>query len=74
MPKTNEIQDILDRIDRKLGFLIGEKIKDKNLKIKDQIHELKSLTTDYNEIGRILGISSSHAAKELSKLKKRKKK
>ncbi len=74
MPKTNEIQDILDRIDRKLGFLIGEKIKDKNLKIQDQIHELKSLTTDYNEIGRILGISPKHASVELSKLKKGKKK
>jgi len=74
MSKTSEIQDILDRIDRKLGFFIGEKIKDKNLKIRDQIHELKPLTTDYKEIGRILGISSSHAAMELSKLKKGKKK
>ncbi len=74
MPKTNEIQDLLERIDHKLGFLIGEKIRDKNLTIKEQIYELQSLTTDYNEIGRILGISSSHAAMELSKLKKGKKK
>lgn len=74
MPEKNEMIMILERIDIKLGFIIGEKIKEKNSTVKDQIKELLSLTSDYHEIARILGITSSHASKELSLLKKEKKK
>jgi len=74
MPEKNELINILERIDMKLGYLIGEKIKEKNSTVKDQIKELLSLTSDYREIARILGITSSHASKELSLLKKEKKK
>lgn len=73
MQEKNELIEILKRIDMKLGYMIGEKIKEKNSTVKDQIKELISLTSDYHEIARILGITSSHASKELSLIKKEKK-
>ena len=74
MAEKIELIDILQKIDRKLGFLIGEKIKEKETTIRGQICELKPLTSDYKEMAMILGISPSHASKELSGLKKGKKK
>lgn len=65
------IEKTLERIDRKLGFLIGELVRERKTSIKDQVAHLSRLTKDYNEISEILGISPSHAAKELSKVKRR---
>jgi len=74
MSERNEMVKLLEKIDKKLGFIIGEKIKENNSTVKDQIKELMSLTSDYNEMARILGISAKHASKELSLLKKGRKK
>ena len=71
MSEKNDLIKILDKIDKKLGFLIGGKIKEKKTTVKEQIKELAPLTSDSNEMARILGITPSHAAKELSLLKKR---
>jgi hypothetical protein len=72
MPEQkNLIEKTLERIDRKLGFLVGEKVREKQKNINDQVEHLSRLTTDYNEISFILGISPKHASKELSKLKSR---
>jgi len=70
MQEQKKLIDILEKIDKKLGFLIGEKVKEKSVVIKDQVALLSSITKDYNELAFILGISPSHAAKELSKQRK----
>jgi hypothetical protein len=70
MKEESGLIDLLSKIDRKLGFIVGEKIKSKHALIKTQIVELMSLTNDYKEIATILGISPKHASVELSKIKK----
>jgi len=74
MSEQNKLIELLERIDRKLGFLIGENVKEKHNLVKEQISYLSHLTKDYNEIAFMLGITPSHAAKELSKLKSKVKK
>jgi len=71
MSENDKVIELLEKIDKKLGFLIGENIKEKHERIKDQVNYLNNLTKDYTEIAFMLGITPSHAAKELSKLKKK---
>lgn len=69
MPE-DKITTLLEKINNKLSILVGEKIKEKKASIKDQVCTLSKTGLDYNEIASILGISPSHAAKEISKTKK----
>ncbi len=69
--QDDKIVSLLERIDKKLSVLVGEKIKESKSSIKDQVSALFKAGLDYNEIAHAVGISSSHAAKEISKLKKR---
>jgi hypothetical protein len=71
MSEQEKLIVLLSRIDKKLSFIIGDKIKNRHDKIKDQVRLTQQVTDDYNEVASILGISPSHAAKELSKLKKK---
>jgi hypothetical protein len=61
---------LLEKINKKLSILIGEKIRENKSSIKDQVSTLSKAGLDYNEIASILSISPSHAAKEISKMKK----
>jgi hypothetical protein len=63
--------DLLESIDRKLGYIIGEKVKSKHDQVKTQVKELLNLTKDYKEIAIILGISPKHASVVISEVKKR---
>jgi len=74
MTEQNRIIELLEKIDKKLGFLIGGQVKEKSDSIKEQVAYLTSLTKDRNDISFMLGISSSYASKELSKLKAKEKK
>jgi len=68
--KNDEILVLLKKIDMKLGLILGNQIIDKGSNIKSQVAKLSKHGLEAAEIARILGISSSHAAKELSILKK----
>lgn len=70
MSDQKKLLEVLGKMDKKLGFLIGEKIREKHNLIKNQVADLSNLTKDYNEIAFMLNITPSHAAKELSKLKR----
>ena len=74
MDNEGKIVQLLDKIDRKLAFLVGEKIKSQSDTIKEQVKCASRLTIDRDEMARILGISPNHASKELSLLRKRDKK
>lgn len=71
--KNNREVELLRKINIKLGLLLGNQIIEKHPNIKDQVAKLSKCGLDYTELAEILGISPSHAAKELSKLKKVKK-
>jgi hypothetical protein len=68
--RNNEEIILLRKIDRKLGLMLGNQIVEKYDSIKEQVTKLSRSGLDYNEIAEILAISPSHAAKELSKIKK----
>ena len=74
MEENKKIIEILEKIDRKLAFLIAEGVKEKHTVIKEQIAYISNLTQDYKEIALMLGITPSHASKELSKIRKKNKK
>lgn len=57
----------------KLGLILGNQIIEKESSINNQVAILGKSNLDYTEIAEILGISPSHAAKELYKIKKVKK-
>ncbi|MCK4520958.1 MAG: ArsR family transcriptional regulator [Nanoarchaeota archaeon] len=65
--------EILKKIDIKLGLILGNQITDKDHNIKSQVAKLSKSSLDSTEIAQILGISPSHASKELSVLRKVKK-
>jgi predicted transcriptional regulator len=67
---TEEIIKILLKIDRKLGVILGNQISEKENNIKKQVAFLSKTKFDSTEIAEILGITQSHASKELSILKK----
>lgn len=71
MSEQEKAIELLEKIDKKLGFIIGDKIKEKYGLVKDQVNHLTDLTLDYKDIAAILGITPKHASVELSKLKKR---
>jgi len=58
----------------KLNLILGEIIKSRNetFVIKDLTKYLYELGLDYKNISQILGITSTHASKEISMLKKTK--
>ncbi|NQV08411.1 hypothetical protein HQ529_01010 [Candidatus Woesearchaeota archaeon] len=68
--KNDEVIQLLKKINTKLGLMLGNQVIEKHDNIKDQVTKLSKSGLDYNEIAEILGISTSHAAKELSKIKK----
>jgi hypothetical protein len=70
MTNEEKVVQLLDKIDKKLAFIIGEKIKIDNDNIKDQIKAASKLTQDRHELALMLGVSPNHAAKELSLLRK----
>jgi predicted HTH domain antitoxin len=70
---NDEIINLLKKIDTKLGLILGNQIAEKETNIKLQVAKLSKSNLDYTEIAEILGISSSHASKELSILRKVKK-
>ena len=64
------MEELLEKIDKKLAFIIGEKTREKYDTVKGQVKSVSFLTKDRNEIAFMLGISPSHAGKELTGLKK----
>lgn len=70
---NDETIKLLKRIDTKLGLILGNQIAEKGSNIKSQVAKLSKSNLDSIEIAEILGISLSHASKELSILKKVKK-
>ena len=71
--ENQEILKILTSIDKKIGLIVGEIIKRRSTSIKEQVNELSKLKISNTEIAEILGISSTHVAKEKSISKKRSK-
>lgn len=70
MISDDKIIELLDKINKKLSILVGEKILDKDITIREKVSILSKASMDYTDISQILGISLAHAAKELSILKK----
>ncbi|MCH7964390.1 MAG: hypothetical protein IH852_10695 [Bacteroidetes bacterium] len=68
-----KIIELLTKINTKLGFIIGNKLNQSETNVNDKVAKLAKFNFDYNEISEILGITTSHAAKELSKIKGAKK-
>ena len=66
----DKIIELLEKINKKLSVLVGEKFLDKNITIIDKISILSKASMDYIDISKILGISPAYAAKKLSILKK----
>mgnify|MGYP002629017173 FL=1 len=71
--KNDDIIELLQRIDKKLGLILGNQIVEKEGNIKAQVSKLAKSDLSSVEIAQILGISAAHASKELSILKKVKK-
>jgi len=71
--RNEDMIEILKKIDTKLGLILGNQITDKDHNIKSQVAKLSKSGLDSTEIAQILGISPSHASKELSVLRKVKK-
>lgn len=71
--KNNDIIRILQKIDTKLGLILGNQIIEKESNIKAQVAKLSKSDLESTEIAQILGISPSHASKELSILRRKKK-
>ncbi|MCK4590071.1 MAG: hypothetical protein KAT77_06515 [Nanoarchaeota archaeon] len=72
--KKDEMIILLQKIDKKLGLILGNQITEKESNIKSQVARLSKTGLESVEIAEILGISPSHASKELSILKKEVKK
>jgi len=70
---NDEVIQLLKKIDTKLGLILGNQVIEKHNNVKDQVAKLSKSDLEYTDIADILGISQSHAAKELSKIKKVKK-
>lgn len=64
--------ELLKEINHKLSVILGELIREKDQPIKKQIRVLHSAGFNYNTVSEILGISRSHAAKELTHIKRKK--
>ena len=71
--KNDEIITLLQKIDKKLGLILGNQITEKEGNIKSQVAILSKSDLESVEIAQILGISPSHASKELSVLRRVKK-
>jgi hypothetical protein len=73
--KKDEIIDLLKELNFKLNLILGEIVKTKNdgFAIKDMVKYLHEIGLDSKNVSQILGITSSHASKEISGLKKGKK-
>lgn len=69
----DEVIKLLKKIDAKLGLMLGNQITEKEGNIKSQVARLSKSNLDSSEIAEILGISPSHASKELSIIRKVKK-
>lgn len=67
MPKENNL--VVERIDKKLGVILGLLIKEKCEKTGERIYFLYKHGMDYKEIADILGIHPKNAAREISKIK-----
>ena len=67
-----KIIELLEKIDVKLGLLLGNQLQEED-NIKKKVEKLSKAKLGYTEIAQILGISPTHAAKELSKIRKEKK-
>lgn len=65
-----ELIAIMKKIDKKVAILINKKMSQKDQNVKEKIAYLAKFDLDYTDIAQILEISPSHAAKELSNLKK----
>jgi hypothetical protein len=73
--RKDEVIDLLEELNLKLNLILGEIIKSRNenFVIKDLTKHLFELGLDSKNISQILGITSVHASKEISILKKTKK-
>jgi hypothetical protein len=73
--KKDDVIDLLREINLKLNLILGELIKSRNdsFVIKDLTKYLFELGLDPKNISQVLGITSTHASKEVSMLKKTKK-
>jgi len=69
----DETINLLKKIDKKLGLILGNQIAEKENNINSQVAKLSRANLDSAEIAEILSISPSHASKEVSLLKRRKK-
>jgi DNA-binding Lrp family transcriptional regulator len=65
-----DLLDIIKKMDKKLVILLNTNLSQKDQNVKEKVAYLAKFDLEYNEIAQILGISPSHAAKELSNLKK----
>jgi len=70
--ENKELLEILKRIDRKLTVVVGDIINRTTSSIQEQVCGLSKLKMSNPEIAEILGISTTHVAKEKSVSKKRK--
>ncbi len=71
--KNDDVIGLLERIDKKLGLILGNQITEKEGNIKAQVARLAKSNLGSIEIAQILGISPAHASKELSIIRKVKK-
>lgn len=68
---VNEINNILENINSKLGVLIALGLEEKLLSLNKKIKMMSESGMGNQEISKILGISPIHVAKEKSLLKKK---
>lgn len=73
--KDSEIVGLLRDVNLKLNLILGEIMKSRkeNIVIKDAIKHLYEFGLDSKNIAQVLGIASTHASQEISRLKKPKK-
>jgi hypothetical protein len=73
--EKDEFINLLREINLKLNLILGEIMKSRNdsFVIKDLTKYLFELGLDSKNISQVLGITSTHASKEVSMLKKTKK-
>lgn len=67
----DELLTVMHSINSKLSVLIGLRMESQEQSTRQKIAKLNDLGLDYKEVAMILGISASHAAKEISLLKKK---
>jgi len=71
MSREDKIVELLENIDLKLGVIVGEKIRERSEVIREQVAFLHKRGMKTSEIAKVLGITSTHASKELSVYKKK---